>query len=61
MLLNLGTVTNPHEAEKQYAQEHEQLWIEFVEEAVERTGYPEMKNAQALSKAAFAERIRQLD
>lgn len=51
----------PHEAEKQYAQEHEQLWIEFVEEAVERTGYPEMKNAQALSKATFAERIRQLD
>ena len=51
----------PHEAEKQYAKAHEQLWIEFVEEAVERTGYPEMKNASALSKAAFAERIRQLD
>ena len=51
----------PHKAEKQYAREHEQLWIEFVEEAVERAGYPEMKYAQALSKAAFAERIRQLD
>lgn len=51
----------PHEAKEKYAQEHEQLWIEFVEEAVERTGYPEMKTAAALSKAEFAERIRQLD
>lgn len=51
----------PHEAKEKYAQEHEQLWIEFVNEAVERAGYPEMKNAAALSKTEFAERIRQLD
>jgi hypothetical protein len=51
----------PHEAKEKYAREHEQLWIEFVEEAVERAGYPEMKNASALSKAEFAERIRQLE
>jgi len=51
----------PHEAKEKYAREHEQLWIEFVEEAVERAGYPEMKNASALFKAEFAERIRQLE
>jgi hypothetical protein len=51
----------PHEAKEKYAREHEQLWIEFVEEAVERAGYPEMKHASALSKAEFAERIRQLE
>jgi hypothetical protein len=51
----------PHEAKEKYAREHEQLWIEFVEEAVERAGYPEMKNASALSKAEFAERIWQLE
>lgn len=51
----------PHDAKEKYAQEHEQLWIKFVEEAVKRAGYPEMKNAAALSKTEFAERIRQLD
>jgi prophage maintenance system killer protein len=51
----------PHEAKEKYAREHEQLWIEFVEEAIERAGYPEMEHAAALSKAEFAERIRQLE
>ncbi len=51
----------PHEAKKRYAREHEQLWIGFVEEAVERAGYSEIKNAPAMSKAAFAERLRQFE
>ncbi len=51
----------PHEAKQKYAQEHEQLWIDFVEEAVTRAGYPDMKNIAALSKSEFAERIRKLD
>jgi hypothetical protein len=51
----------PHEAKEKYAREHEQLWIEFVEEAIERAGYPEMQNASAVSKTEFAERIRQFD
>ena len=51
----------PHEADVLYAQEHEELWIDFVEEAVKRAGYPELKDAPGLSKADFAERIRQLE
>jgi prophage maintenance system killer protein len=51
----------PHEADVLYAQEHEELWRDFVEEAVERAGYPELKDAPGLSKADFAERIRQLE
>jgi prophage maintenance system killer protein len=50
----------PHKADVLYAQEHEDLWRDFVEEAVERTGYPELKDEAGLSKADFAERIRQL-
>ncbi|RDZ48796.1 hypothetical protein C5B91_21635, partial [Haloferax sp. Atlit-10N] len=33
----------PSEAKVAYAEQHEELWIEFVEEAVERAGYPELK------------------
>ncbi|MGB9958746.1 hypothetical protein ACOZ4B_20455 (plasmid) [Haloferax prahovense] len=51
----------PSEAKVVYAGEHEELWIEFVEEAVERAGYPELKETPGLSKAAFAEKIRNLD
>ncbi|WP_323173524.1 hypothetical protein [Natrialba sp. PRR66] len=51
----------PNEAKIAYAEKHEELWIEFVEEAVERAGYPEMKEMPGLSKAEFAEEIRSLD
>ena len=44
-----------------YAEQHEELWIEFVEEAVERAGYPDLKEAPRLSKTEFAEKIRNLD
>ena len=51
----------PSEAKNIYAKNHEVLWAGFVEEAVERAGYPELKEAQGLSKKAFAEKIRNLD
>gem|GEM_PF-514348 len=51
----------PTEAKTIYANKHEDLWIEFVDEAVERAGYPELKEAQGLSKEEFAEKIRNLD
>jgi len=51
----------PHEAKVHYAEQHEQLWIDFVKEAVERAGYPELQDTQGISKAEFAEKIRELD
>ena len=51
----------PSEAKIVYAEQHEDLWIEFVEEAVERAGYPELKETPGVSKAEFAEKIRNLD
>lgn len=51
----------PSEAKIVYAEQHEELWIDFVEEAVERAGYPELKETPGVSKAEFAEKIRNLD
>lgn len=51
----------PSEAKIVYAEKHEELWVAFVEEAVERAGYPELKETPGLSKEEFAERIRNLD
>ncbi len=51
----------PSEAKVVYAEQHEDLWIEFAEESVERADYPELKETPGLSKAAFAEKIRNLD
>mgnify|MGYP007099777603 CR=1 FL=1 len=58
--------TNPREAsghdpEAVHATAHEELWIEFVEEAVERTDNPELMETPGLSKAEFAEKIRTLE
>ena len=50
----------PAEAKTVYAAAHEELRIEFVEEAVERTDNPELMEAPELSKAEFAEKIRTL-
>lgn len=51
----------PSEAKIVYAEKHEDLWVTFVEEAVERAGYPELKETPGLSKEEFAEKIRNLD
>ncbi|SFP78650.1 hypothetical protein SAMN05216277_10844 [Halolamina pelagica] len=51
----------PSEAKIAYAEKHEDLWVTFVEEAVERAGYPELKETSGLSKAEFAEKIRDLN
>lgn len=51
----------PSEAKAVYATEHEELWIEFVEEAVERAGELELMEIPSLSKAEFAEKIRNLE
>jgi len=50
----------PSEAKEIYAKEHEQLWIEFVEEAVNRAGESHLIDSPGLSKAQFAEKIRNL-
>jgi len=50
----------PSEAKEVYARRHEDLWIEFVANAVERAGYPELKEMPGLSKSEFAEKIREL-
>jgi len=51
----------PHEAKVFYAEKHQDLWIEFVEKAVERAGFPELTDTTGISKAEFAEKIRRLD
>lgn len=51
----------PSEAKIVYAEKHQELWVAFVEEAVERAGYPELKETAGLSKEEFAEKIRNLD
>ncbi|MGB9955108.1 hypothetical protein ACOZ4B_01725 (plasmid) [Haloferax prahovense] len=51
----------PSEAKVVYAEQHEELWTGFVEEAVERADNPELKKTPGLSKAEFAEKIRNLD
>lgn len=51
----------PSEAKERYAEEHEQLWISFVEEVVARVGRSDLKDTPALSKSKFAEKIRTLD
>jgi len=51
----------PSEAKTIYAKKHEALWTEFVEEAAERAGYPELDVIDGLSKVEFAEKIRNLN
>lgn len=51
----------PHEAKVFYAERYERLWIEFIEQAVERAGFPELVDTTGISKSEFAEKIRQLD
>jgi prophage maintenance system killer protein len=51
----------PWEAKEKYAEEHELLWIELVEEAVERAGKAELKEQDGLNKREFANAISALD
>ncbi len=51
----------PSEAKQVYARKHEELWVEFVEEAVERAGRAGLADTSGLSKSEFAERVRNLD
>jgi hypothetical protein len=41
------------EVKQVYAERHEQLWIEFVTEAVERTGYSKLKETPGLEKESL--------
>jgi len=50
----------PSEAKRVYAEAHEDLWVEFAAEAVERAGNPNLQSAVGPSKSEFAEWIRQL-
>ncbi len=47
----------PSEAKIVYAEKHEELWIEFVEQAVERAGYLWLQETPGLSKDEFARKI----
>lgn len=47
----------PAEAQRYYAEKHEQLWNEFVEEAVDRANMSELKHRDGLSKIEFSEKI----
>lgn len=51
----------PNTAKERYAKKHEQLWIEFAEEAVERAGKPELKEERGVTKREFAKKIQRLD
>jgi DNA-binding transcriptional regulator YiaG len=49
--------THPSEARERYTEEHEELWIDFVETAIERADVPDLKQKVGLSKTEFAERL----
>jgi len=41
---------HPSEARERYSEEHEELWIDFVETAIGRADMPELKQRDGLSK-----------
>lgn len=43
-----------------YAERHEELWIDFTEEAVRRAGMTDLLDAGALSKHEFADELKEL-
>lgn len=47
----------PSERWTQYAREHEQLWIEFVEEAVQKTDIDRLEDTSALSRHEFEQEL----
>lgn len=50
----------PSTAKERYAKKHEQLWIEFAEEAVDRAGKSGLKDQSGITKREFAEEIQGL-
>lgn len=50
----------PSERWRKYAEQHEELWIEFMEEAVERAGMAELLKTDGLTKHEFAEELKEL-
>ncbi len=52
-----------HRSERwqKYAEKHEELWIEFTEDAVRRTGMNELLESEGLSKHEFAAALKELE
>ncbi len=50
----------PSERWRQYAEEHEELWIQFTEDAVRRSGHQELIDKLGLTKHEFADDLKQL-
>lgn len=50
----------PSERWQRYAQEHEELWIDFTETAVQKAGFERLLDTPGLSKHEFAEELRNL-
>jgi len=46
---------------RKYAQEHEKLWIDFVSEAVDRSGLEELREIPGLTKHEFADELQALE
>ena len=44
-----------------YAEQHEELWIDFIEEAVRRAEMTELLNTDGLTKHAFADELKELE
>ena len=45
---------------RRYAEQHEELWIDFTKEAVQRAGTAELLDADGLSKHEFADKLKEL-
>ncbi len=48
----------PGDAQQRYAELHQNCWINFVENAVERAGRSELKETEGLSKRELAQELR---
>ena len=51
----------PSERWKRYAEEHEALWIQFIEDAVCRTDTDALLDRESLSKHEFADELKELE
>lgn len=52
---------SPSERWRAYARQHETLWIDFVTEAVNRSGLDELCETAGLTKHEFADELRELE
>ena len=48
----------PGEAKERYAERHEELWVEFVEEVLTRVEKSNLAQAKSIPKAEFAKRLK---